>query len=262
VVVLSEGVLRAVCGSKEYQRPFGVPGGLTTCRNYSVVHDQIERVLAKGDVKLGVAFLVSLLLAVWSANGGMKAIIDALNVVYDENEKRGFIKLNAVSLAFTLGSLLAVLVAIGLVVAAPIVLLQFGLGSLAETLLKFGRWPALAAMVLIGLAILYRFAPSRKSPKWKWISVGSVVGAAAWLTGSALLSYYLANFGDYDATYGSLGAAIGLMMWMWMSTIIMLFGAELNSEIEHQTAKDSTTGGTKPIGSRGAKMADTLGAAQ
>ena len=229
---------------------------------YSVVHDQIERVLAKGDVKLGVAFLVSLLLAVWSANGGMKAIIDALNVVYDEDEKRGFIKLNAVSLAFTLGSLLAVLVAIGLVVAAPIILLQVGLGSLGETLLKFGRWPALALMVLMGLAVLYRFAPSRKSPKWKWISVGSVVGAAAWLTGSALLSYYLANFGDYDATYGSLGAAIGLMMWMWMSTIIMLFGAELNSEIEHQTAKDSTAGGTKPIGSRGAKMADTLGAAQ
>jgi membrane protein len=229
---------------------------------YAVVHDQIERVLAKGDVKLGVAFLASLLLAVWSANGGMKAIIDALNVVYDENEKRGFIKLNAVSLSFTLGSLLAVLMAIGLVVAAPIVLLQIGLGSLAETVLKFGRWPALAVMVLIGLAILYRFAPSRKSPKWKWISVGSVVGVAAWLTGSSLLSYYLANFGDYDATYGSLGAAIGLMMWMWMSTIIILFGAELNSEIEHQTAKDSTTGGTKPIGGRGAKMADTLGAAQ
>ena len=228
---------------------------------YSIVHDQIERVLAKGDVKLGVAFLASLLLAVWSANGGMKAIIDALNVVYDENEKRGFIKLNAVSLSFTLGSLLAVLVAIGLVVAAPIVLLQIGLGSLAEGLLKFGRWPALAVMVLIGLAILYRFAPSRKSPKWKWISVGSVVGAAAWLTGSSLLSYYLANFGGYDATYGSLGAAIGLMMWMWMSTIIILFGAELNSEIEHQTAKDSTTGGDKPIGGRGAKMADTLGAA-
>jgi membrane protein len=229
---------------------------------YSVVHDQIERVLAKGDAKLGVAFLASLLLAVWSANGGMKAIIDALNVVYDENEKRGFIKLNAVSLSFTLGSLLAVLMAIGLVVAAPIVLLQIGLGSLAETVLKFGRWPALAVMVLIGLAILYRFAPSRKSPKWKWISVGSVVGAAAWLTGSSLLSYYLANFGGYDATYGSLGAAIGLMIWMWMSTIIILFGAELNSEIEHQTAKDSTTGGNKPIGGRGAKMADTLGAPQ
>jgi len=101
---------------------------------------------------------------------------------------------------------------------------------------------------------------SRTSPKWRWISVGSVVATFTWMIGSGLLSYYLANFGHYDATYGSLGAAIALMIWMWMSTIVVLFGAELNSEIEHQTAADSTTGVEKPLGSRGAKMADTLGA--
>lgn len=208
-----------------------LPGG-----TFSIVQDQVGRVLSKGEAKLGAAFAVSLVLAIWSANGGMKAIIDALNVVYDEREKRGFVKLNAVSLAFTLGGLLAVLAAIGLVVATPILLSLVGLGRVGDALLEYGRWPALALMILIGLAVLYRFAPSRRSPKWKWVSVGSVLATILWLLGSALLSYYLANYANYDATYGSLGAAIGLMMWMWMSTTVVLFGAELNSEIEHQMA--------------------------
>ena len=236
--------------------------GLLPPGTFSVVQDQVGRVLAKGDVKLGAAFLFSLALALWSANGGVRAIIDALNVVYDEKEKRGFFKLNAISLAFTVGGLIAIIVAIGLVIAAPVILKTFGLGGLSEILLKYARWPALAAMIVVGLAVLYRYAPSRDEPKWKWISVGSVLAAVTWLIGSGLLSYYLSNYGNYDATYGSLGAAIGLMMWMWMSTIVVLFGAELNSEIEHQTAKDSTEGNNEPMGHRGAKMADTVGAAK
>jgi membrane protein len=237
--------------------------GLLPSGSFSIVQDQVGRVLAKGDVKLGTAFLFSFALAIWSANGGMKAVIDALNVVYGETETRGFVRLNAVSLAFTFGGILAMLAAIGLVVAAPIVLAMVGLGTLSDLLLRFGRWPALAVMILLGLAVLYRFAPSRRAPQWRWISVGSVAAAAIWLIGSAALSYYLANYGAYDAAYGSLGAAIGLMIWMWMSTIVVLVGAELNSEIEHQTARDSTEGGAeKPIGTRGAKMADSVGGAR
>jgi membrane protein len=200
------------------------------------------------------------LLAVWSANGGMKAIIDALNVVYDEKEKRGFIKLNAVSLAFTVGGVIGILLAIGLVVVTPVVLSMIGLGSAVDALIRFGRWPVLVVILLLALAVLYRYAPSRRSPKWRWISVGSIVATITWMIGSGLLSFYLANFGHYDATYGSLGAAIALMTWMWMSTIVILLGAELNSEIEHQTTKDSTVGSPKPLGSRGAMMADTVGA--
>jgi membrane protein len=235
--------------------------GMIPQGTYFVIQDQISRVLAKGEVKLGVAFVFSLMLALWSANGGMKAIIDALNVVYGEEEKRSFLKLNAISLAFTLGSLLAVLTAMGLVVVTPIVLSTIGLGAAGDALLRIGRWPALAAVVLLGLAVLYRYGPSRHAPKWKWVTVGSVLATFAWLAGSALLSYYLSTFGNYDATYGSLGAAIGMMMWMWMSTIVVLFGAELNSEIEHQTTKDSTAGPSAPMGARGAKMADTIGEA-
>jgi membrane protein len=226
---------------------------------FTIVREQVERVLSKGETKLGFAFGLSLLLSLWSANGGVKAIIDALNVVYDEKEERGVFKLNIVSLAFTLGGLIAILMAIGLVVAAPLAMSFIGLGQIGELMLRYGRWPALAVIILVGLAVLYRFAPSRRAPKWEWVSVGSVLAAAAWLLGSAALSYYLANFAGYDATYGSLGAAIGLMMWMWMSTIVILVGAELNSELEHQTAMDSTTGSGMPPGLRGAKVADTLG---
>ncbi len=234
----------------------GMLSGMLPSGTFSVVQDQVGRVLAKGDVTLGTAFLFSFALALWSANGGTKAIIDALNVVYDEKERRGFVKLNAVSLAFTLGGLVAILAAVGLVIAAPIVLATFGLGSIAEILLKYARWPALAALILLGLALLYRYGPSRKKPKWKWISVGGALATVTWLIGSGLLSYYLSNYGNYDATYGSLGAAIGLMIWMWMSTIVILLGAELNSEIEHQ-AKGSTDVDDKPIRDRGAKMMDT-----
>jgi membrane protein len=130
-----------------------------------------------------------------------------------------------------------------------------------EILLRVLRWPLLLAVIIIGLAVLYRFGPSRREPRWQWLSVGSVFAAVAWLVSSGLLSWYLSNFANYDATYGSLGAGIGLMMWMWISSIVVLFGAELNSEIEHQTARDSTVQGDKPLGARGAAMADTVGAA-
>ena len=152
--------------------------------------------------------------------------------------------------------------AVGLVIGAPVVLKFIGLETTTEFLIKIGRWPLLAILLLFALAVLYRYGPSRSSPKWRWISVGGVIATLTWMAGSGLLSFYLANFGDYDATYGSLGAAIALMMWMWMSTIVILFGAELNSEIEHQTTADSTDGAPKPIGSREAKMADTVGASR
>jgi membrane protein len=215
--------------------------GVVPAGTFSVVQDQVARVLAKGDVKLGTAFLFSLLLALWSANGGVKAIIDALNVVYEEDETRGFFKLNAVSLLFTLGSLAVVLAAIGLVVAAPIALSMIGLGSKVAVLIAYGRWPALACLTLLGLAVLYRYGPSRKTPRWQWVSPGSLFATLTWIAGSALLSWYLSNYADYDATYGSLGAAIGLMIWMWMTTIVILVGAELNSEIEANAAGGGTS---------------------
>ena len=233
-----------------------LPGGA-----FDIFQEQVNRLVAKGDAKLGFGFVFGLGIALWSANAGMKAIMDALNVVYEEKEKRGFIKLNLMSLAFTVAAIVALLLAMGAVVIMPLVLGYIWLGSESELLLSLLRWPVLLVGVILGLAVLYRYGPSRREPRWQWLSVGSVFAAVTWLVTSALLSWYLAHFANYDATYGSLGAAIGLMMWLWISTIVILFGAQLNSEIEHQTARDSTVDGEKPLGTRGAAMADTVGAA-
>jgi membrane protein len=233
-----------------------LPGGAL-----DILQEQVNRLVSKGDAKLSFGFIFGLGLALWSANAGMKAIMDALNVVYEEKEKRSFIRLNLISLAFTIAAIASVLLATGAVVVLPLVLGYVGLASVSALLLSILRWPLLLLLIIIGLAVLYRFGSSRREPRWQWLSVGSVFAAVAWLASSGLLSWYLQSFANYDATYGSLGAAIGLMMWMWISSIVILFGAELNAEIEHQTARDSTVGEEKPLGARGAVMADTVGAA-
>jgi len=229
--------------------------------SFQIVQDQIARVLDKGDTALGATFLFGFALALWSANAGVKAVIDALNVVYEEREKRSFVRLNLLSLAFTSGGIAALLLMVSAVVAVPLALDRVGLAPASQFIVSLARWPLLFLILLGALAVLYRFGPSRRAARWEWLSVGTLAAALLWIVGSSLLSWYLSNFGNYGATYGSLGAAIGLMMWMWMSAIIVLCGAELNSEIEHQTARDTTVGHPKPLGARGAVMADTLGTA-
>ncbi len=226
------------------------------------ISEQVQRVVSAGNAGLSLAFISGLLLAFWSANAGMKAIIDALNVAYDETERRSFIRLNLISMTMTLGAIAAGLIGIGTVVVFPIALSYLGISSATETIVSLLRWPVLFAALLLGLAVLYRFGPNRREARWQWLTVGSVFAAVAWLVGSSLLSLYLSQFANYNATYGSLAAGIGLMMWMWLSAIIVLLGAELNAEIEHQTARDTTVGTDRPLGSRGAVVADTVGAAQ
>lgn len=229
--------------------------------SFQIVQDQVTRVLEKGNTALGATFLFGLGLAIWSANAGVKAVIDALNVVYEEREKRSFVRLNLLSLAFTTGGIAALLLMVGAVVAFPLALDHLGLAPESQLIVSLARWPLLFVILLAALGVLYRFGPSRRPARWEWLSVGAVAAAVLWICGSALFSWYLSRFANYSATYGSLGAAIGLMMWMWMSAIIVLCGAELNSEIERQTALDTTVGHPKPLGARGAVMADTLGPA-
>ena len=211
--------------------------------SFAIVQDEVGRVVEKQGSSLGLTFVFGLLFAIWSANSGTKAIIDALNVADEEEEERGFFKLNLVSLAFTLAGLIAVLIMVGAVVMVPLLLRYFGPHALVELLVQMGRWPVLALMLLIALMVLYRYGPSRRPPPWRWLSVGAVAAIVLWLIGSSLLSWYLSNFASYTATYGSLGAAIGLMMWM--SAIIILVGAELNSEIQRQ-AVDARQRSQKP----------------
>ncbi|WGD53898.1 YihY/virulence factor BrkB family protein [Bradyrhizobium sp. CB1650] len=228
---------------------------------FQIVEDQVARVVSKGNTALGATFLFGLVLAVWSANAGVKSIFDALNVAYEEREKRSFLRLNLVSLAFTVGGIAALLMMVGTVVAFPLALDHLGLAPESKLIVALARWPLLFVILLIALAVLYRFAPNRDAPRWEWLSIGAVTAAVLWIAGSAMLSWYLSEFANYSATYGSLGAAIGLMMWMWVSAIVIMFGAELNSEIERQTLRDTTTGRPEPLGSREAVSADTVGAA-
>ena len=232
-----------------------LPGGAI-----DIARDQLTRVASKGSQALGVTFIVSLAISLWSANAAMKSLFDTLNVVYREEETRGFFKLNAISLLFTAGAILFALLAIGAIVVLPVALQYVGLSDAADLLL-LGRWPAIFVCVALALALIYRYGPDREEPKWRWISWGSALAAALWLAGSALFSWYAANFGNFNATYGSLGAAIGFMTWIWISAIVILIGGELDAELEHQTLRDTTTGRERPLGARGATMADTVGRA-
>ena len=227
------------------------------------VPSQYAAVASQGQATLGIAFLGTLALALWGANAGTKAIFDALNIIYKEPEKRSFIGLTLWSMAFTIGALVLVLLAFGAVVAVPVALKLMGIPDGSGTaLLTLLRWPILYLVVLFGLACLYRYGPSRTTPQWRWVTWGSAIAGGIWLVGSLLLSWYVANFANYNATYGSLGAVIGFMIWIWLSTIVVLLGGEINAEMEHQTAKDTTEGGGKPMGARGARMADEIGAAR
>ena len=209
--------------------------GLMPPSAFGIVTEQVARIVTGTTGKLSVAFVVGLALAIWSANAGIKAVIDALNIAYGVKERRGFVALNIVSLAFTVGAIIVVLLAFGGIVLVPIVLSYLPFGDMA-ILLQWLRWPTLCALLLFALALLYRFGPDHPHPRWHWITPGAVFAALAWLAGSALLSWYLAKFADYNATYGSLGAAIGLMTWMWISAIVVLMGAELNAALDRAAA--------------------------
>jgi membrane protein len=205
------------------------PGGIDLLR------EQIVRIASQPG-SLGVGFALGLLIALWSANAGVKAMIDALNVIEGRNESRSFIRLNLLSLSMTLGAIAFLLLSIGAVVAFPLVMSAFGLKPLTGTATWLVRWPILFVVVTGALTVFYRVGPSGRKTHRAWLTPGAVVGALAWLAGSAALSLYLSNFADYNATYGSLGAAIGLMMWMWLSTIAVLIGAELDTVIECKAA--------------------------
>ena len=202
--------------------------------SFSIVQDEIARVLVKANTTLSMTFAFGLLFAIWSANAGVKAVLDALNVAYEVVEERGLIRLNLVSLAFTVAGLAAVLLMVGAVIGVPLALQRLGLGEGVQALVQIGRWPLLGFVLLAALLALYGFGPSRPAPKLRWLTSGAVLAIVLWLIGSALLSWYLSDFANYSATYGSLGAAIGLMTWMWLSAVIILVGAEFNSEIERK----------------------------
>ncbi len=237
--------------------------GLMPSGAVDVVRDQLMRVASQGQGTLGLTFAVSLLTSIWSANAGMKAFFDALNIIYGEREKRGFIALNVQSLAFTAGAILFLLLALGAVVVLPIVLNFVGFENAAVAFWPLLRWPAMFFVVSLALAVLYRYGPSRKQARWRSIGFGSAAAAFVWLAASILFSWYSAHFSSYNATYGSLGAVVGFMVWIWLSAVVFLLGAELDAEMEAETRDKAVSAfSDTPLGHRASVMANAHGAAQ
>jgi membrane protein len=230
-----------------------VPGG-----GMQLIEEQVRRVASKPPTALGIGVLSGLAISLWSANQATKAMFDALNVVYEEKEKRSFVRLTLMSLAFTLGGLVFAILAMVAVVVLPVLFGFVGLGPTVEWVLRVARWPILILLVALILSALYRFGPSRQNARWQWVSWGSAFAAVFWFLGSLGFSFYVENFGSYNETYGSLGAVVGFMTWVWISSVVVLLGGELNAEMEHQTARDTTIGPERPLGARGARMADTV----
>ncbi|WP_207762149.1 YihY/virulence factor BrkB family protein [Arboricoccus pini] len=244
---------QSVEGTLDYLRGVLPPDAL------DLLADQMRRLVSQDNSALSLGFFISLGFSLWSSNASMKALFDALSIVYHEREKRGFFLLTGLSLTMTLGGLLFIILALSCVVVLPIVLSFVGLGFVTEWVMRLIRWPLLFAAGCLFLTFVYRYGPSRRPAKWRWISLGSIVAVLLWIIASMAFSYYVANFGSYNRTYGSLGAVVGFMTWIWISSIIILIGAELNAEIEHQTSVDSTIGKDRPLGERGATMADSIG---
>ena len=229
-------------------------GGVLPTGGVELISAQLKALASQDEAALSFAFIFGLLFAVWSANNGIKTLFEALNVAYDATEKRGFFKLNLVSLLFTIGAIVIAILFIVSVGIVPAVLALVGLGSIAETLISLARWPVLFVAAAAGITILYRYGPCRGRTEWRWVDRGAVLATAAWLLASILFSWYLTNFADYNATYGSLGAVIGFMMWTWISVVILLVCAELNAELERQRDRASTV----EVSASSTTMADAL----
>ena len=224
-----------------------------------VMKDQALRVMSQGSATLGFGFVLSFAVALWSANAGTKAMIEALNIAYEEEETRSLVGLTLLTLGFTLAAVVFACIALAAVVALPLLLKALNLDAAAGWFISLLRWPILALIVAALIAVIYRYGPCRAPARWKWLSLGSLAASVLWLAMSAGFSWYVSRFGSYNETYGSLGAVIGFMTWLWLSFSVILLGAELNAEIEHQTARDTTTGAPLPLGAREAEMADTVG---
>ena len=227
--------------------------------SFDLILSQLTALTQQKPGALSLGFITGLLIAIWSANNGVKALCDAMNVAYGEEEKRGIVEFNLLSLGFTFGLLIFAVVLIFAIGVIPAILAYFWLGEWTDLLTRIGRWPIILALVMTGIVLLYHYGPSRERAKFVWLSWGAVFSTLCWLLSSFVFSYYLDNFANYNATYGTLGALIGFMVWIWISVIIIIVGAEINAELEHQTRKDSTTGPPRPMGERGAYVADTVG---
>jgi membrane protein len=226
-----------------------------------IIEEQARRLTSQPPATLSVTLIISLAIAGWSANAAIKGVFDSLNVIYGEAEKRSFIWLNVVSLLTTFGAIALVMLAFVVIAIIPAILRATPFGPLLEWMVAVLRWPIFLVLAAMSISVLYWIGPSRRAARWPWVLPGAIAAALLWAAVSAGFSWYVSTLGDYNATYGSLSAVIVFMTWLWLSAAVILIGAEMNAELEHQTARDTTTGVPKPLGMRGAVVADHIGPA-
>jgi membrane protein len=239
-------------------RQLGSLSGMLPQETQPLIADQLNSVVQGSGGALGFSLIVSLLAALWSASSGTGNLIQAVNLAYDEKESRGFLKVKGTALALTLGAIVFVLITLTLVAVVPPVLDALQLGQVGRIIAQVVRWALLVTLVVVALAVVYRVAPDRDAPRFRWVSTGALVAAGLWILGSVLFSLYVNNFGSYNKTYGALAGVVVLMLWLYLTSYIVLLGAEINAESERQTRADTTRGASAPMGERGAAAADEL----
>jgi membrane protein len=243
----------------QIEQQVGALTGILPQQSLELLSQELHQLAAAPSHTLGIGAIVGLLLALWSASRGMSGLITAMNIAYEEKERRGFFTLNLLALGMTLAAIAGGLVVVALVAVLPAAVQFVGLGAGAKWLLLVLEWPLLLAVLLLGMAMLFRYGPDRNRAQWQWVSPGAIAGAALWVLGSIAFSVYVANFNSYDKTYGSLGGAVILLTWLYLSSLVLLLGAVINAQAERQTREDTTRGPPKPMGERNAHAADTLG---
>ena len=225
----------------------------------SLIDDQLRSIADQSSGSLSFGLILSVVLSIWSASGAIGQFIKTINIAYDEEETRSWFFRKGLALGLTVGAVLFVATAVFAVIALPTIIDDTGLGFGMRRLLNILIWPALAVMFGVALAVLYRVAPDRSAAHWTWVTLGSLFSIVAWVIVTLGFRLYVSSFGSYNETYGSLSAVVVMLLWLWLTAIIVLLGAEINAETEHQTARDTTVGGEQPIGRRGAVKADTVG---
>jgi membrane protein len=240
------------------ERQFDILQTVLPPQAYEIVIDQIRRIAETSGQTLGWSFVLSLAIALWSANLGTQAMFSALNIAYGEPERRSLLRFYLSAIGYTLIGILGGVAMLFVIVYVPILFDDAGHEEAYERLVTLLRWPVFVVFTLFLLALIYRYGPSRRSPQWQWVTVGSVFAALVWLLASLGFSYYVSNFANYDRMYGSLGAVIILLFWLYISFYIVLLGAQINAQVELQTAEDTTIGRPRPVGQRGAFVADNV----
>jgi membrane protein len=242
----------------QVQEQVAAASGVIPAEVRDILANELSEMAGASPTGLSWGLAVTLGLAIWYASTAVKSLILALNIALKEEETRGLIKFNLIGLALTVLLIASVILALVTIVGVPAVLAYLGLDGQLDLVLRLVRWPILAIFVILGLAVLYRLAPCRASARWRWVSHGAVLATLIWLAASVGFSIYVSNFGNFNATYGSLGAIVVVLFWLYISAFVIIIGARLNGEIEHATALDTTTGRPRPIGQRGAFFADRV----